>query len=141
MIGEVFKGNHPTRPDWFCCRRCRTQHVDCPMLTHELWATIRQLCPMGNAERDLLCTNCVEELLGRQLVVSDLLNCLGNSFAFLLDERHAAMAERQAAGVLLQTPANDMDILARLARACYRSPTESAAIANIRTVLAGILEE
>lgn len=126
-------------PD-FKCRGCNTQLLDCPMIKDDLWRQATEFWPRGDAKRDLLCLQCVEKAIGRQIEVPDLRNCLGNAFAFVLDERMMASAMSMALTRLMKD-AGDDSILTRLARVAHRSPSEPAAISNIRTALMGILEE
>ena len=126
-------------PD-FKCRGCNTQLLDCPMIKDDLWHQVSEFWPRGDAKRDLLCLQCVEKAIGRQIEVTDLRNCLGNAFAFVLDERMMANVEKVASEWLMKD-AGDDSVLTRLARVAHRSPSEAAAISNIRTALMGILEE
>ena len=126
-------------PD-FQCRGCGTQLLDCPMLIDDVWRQATKFWPRGEAKRDLLCLQCVEKAIGRQIEVPDLRNCLGNAFTFIYDERMAANVEKAVSEWLMKS-AGDDSVLTRLARAAHRSPSEAAAISNIRTALMGILEE
>lgn len=126
-------------PD-FKCRGCNTQLLDCPMIKDDLWRQATEFWPRGDAKRDLLCLQCVEKALGRQIGVPDLRNCLGNAFTFIHDERMMAHVESMVLEQLIGD-ARDNSVLTRLAMVAYRSPSEAAAISNIRTALRGILEE
>ena len=126
-------------PD-FKCRGCNTQLLDCPMIKDDLWHQATEFWSRGDTKRDLLCLQCVEKAIGRQIEVTDLRNCLGNAFAFVLNERMAANVEKVASEWLMKD-AGDDSVLTRLARVAHRSPSEAAAISNIRTALMGILEE
>lgn len=134
-------GRNPpfSHPDLFC-RGCGTTTVDAPMLRHDLWLQMEALIPRGNAKRDLLCLQCVEKALGRQIGVEDLHNCLGNAFTIIHHERLMAQVERMVLEELLKNTKDD-SVLTRLARVAHRSTSEDAAIANTRTALMGILEE
>lgn len=126
-------------PD-FKCRGCNTQLLDCPMIKDDLWHQASEFWPRGDAKRDLLCLQCVEKAIGRQVIITDLRNCLGNAFTFVLDERMMASAQTMVLEQLMKDDGGD-SILTRLARVAHRSTSEEAAISNILTALMGILEE
>lgn len=136
----MLKGRPPFQlPDFFC-RGCGTTTVDCPMLRHDVWAQVEALIPRGDARRDLVCLQCVEKALGRHIGVTDLHNCLGNAFTVIHTERMMAHVERMVLEELIKDSRGD-SVLTRLAMASHRATSEEVAIANIRTILAGILEE
>lgn len=63
----------------FICEDCGNI-PDCPMLEDETWYKVAE-------KPDLLCIPCVEARLGRPLQMTDLLDCPGNAFAFLVYDR------------------------------------------------------
>lgn len=69
----------PMRGRHFICDECPNV-PDCPQLTDEVWYTIGQ-------KDTLLCISCTEKRLGRRIEMTDLRDCMGNAFAFMLYDR------------------------------------------------------
>lgn len=81
--GPLYKphkaGPRPMGKRYFICQDCDNL-PDCPMLEDEVWYKIA-------SRSDLLCIHCTEVRLGRPLEVTDLRDCPGNAFTFLLHDR------------------------------------------------------
>lgn len=63
----------------FICEDCG-KSPNAPMLKHEVWEAIAD-------KRTILCIRCTEQRLNRQIVMGDLLPCLGNDWGLALAKR------------------------------------------------------
>lgn len=78
-----------TRSISFVCRGCGTSNVNTPMLKNEVWAVVTAAYPRDTV-RDLLCLECTEKALGRQVQLDDLMDCLGNQYTHIAVTRIVA---------------------------------------------------
>lgn len=107
MRTTLKKAARPSAAGEFACADCG-MNATCPMLTEEVWGPIsprlNDLCNScgnyhdrenparhqwsgRNSSRDLLCLECAEKRLGRQLTLDDLFPCLGNYAQFTMQTR------------------------------------------------------
>lgn len=76
---EVNKENNEIK---WCCRDCKKLYPPIFMIKHDLWRK------MVNNKKDIICWDCFEKLLGRNISVDDLLVCPANEIILKLLKKY-----------------------------------------------------